>query len=90
MAPSSATKTAMSSAGSVVLAFSEMRWIGPGGSKKLLPTLKVYRGSLARRCALGPWPELVMAPLDPFPQNLVDTRLPTGTGRSEVAQHLWR
>jgi hypothetical protein len=44
VAPSSATKTAMSSAGSVELAFSEMRWVAPGGSKKLSPTLKVSTG----------------------------------------------
>jgi hypothetical protein len=38
-APSSATKTARSEAGSVVLAFSLMLWILPGGSKKDSPAL---------------------------------------------------
>ena len=32
-APSSATNTAISSAGSVALAFADTRWVAPGGSK---------------------------------------------------------
>src|SRR5260370_35079714 len=40
-APSSATNTAISSAGSVLLALAETRWVEPGGSKNDWPTLKV-------------------------------------------------
>ncbi len=43
-APSSATKTAISSAGSVLLALAEMRWIAPGGSKNDCPTPNVSSG----------------------------------------------
>ena len=43
-APSSATNTAISSAGSVLLALAETRWVAPGGSKKDWPTLKVSTG----------------------------------------------
>ncbi len=43
-APSSATNTAISSAGSVLLAFAETRCVAPGGSKNDCPTLKVSTG----------------------------------------------
>jgi hypothetical protein len=43
-APSSATKTAISSAGSVLLALAETRCIAPGGSKNDCPTSNVSRG----------------------------------------------
>ena len=43
-APSSATNTAISSAGSVLLALAETRWVAPGGSKNDWPTLKVSTG----------------------------------------------
>jgi hypothetical protein len=43
-APSSATNTAISSAGSVLLAFADTRWVAPGGSKNDWPTLKVSTG----------------------------------------------
>jgi hypothetical protein len=43
-APSSATKTAINSAGSVVLAFAETTWVEPGGSKNVCPTVNVSRG----------------------------------------------
>lgn len=45
-APSSATKIAISSAGSVVLALAETMCFVPGGSKKDWPTLKVSTGPL--------------------------------------------
>src|SRR5258708_23779018 len=40
-APSSATNTAISSAGSVLLALAETRCVAPGGSKNDCPTLNV-------------------------------------------------
>src|SRR3954471_10069903 len=43
-APSSATNTAINSAGSVVLALAETRWVEPGGSKKDWPTPNVSTG----------------------------------------------
>src|SRR5262249_32825853 len=43
-APSSATKIAISSAGSVLLALAETRCVEPGGSKKDWPTLNVSTG----------------------------------------------
>src|SRR5581483_10371161 len=43
-APSSATKTAISSAISVVLALAETAWIAPGGSKNDWPTSNVSSG----------------------------------------------
>ena len=43
-APSSATNTAISSAGSVLLALAETRCVAPGGSKNDCPTLNVSTG----------------------------------------------
>ena len=43
-APSSATNTAINSAGSVLLALAETRCVEPGGSKNDCPTLKVSTG----------------------------------------------
>ena len=43
-APSSATNTAISSAGSVLLALADTRWVVPGGSKNDCPTPKVSTG----------------------------------------------
>src|ERR1700730_12746042 len=43
-APSSATKTAINSAGSVVLAFAETTRVEPGGSKNVCPTVNVSSG----------------------------------------------
>ncbi len=43
-AASSATNTAISSAGSVLLALADTRWVAPGGSKNDWQTLKVSTG----------------------------------------------
>src|SRR6266705_175764 len=43
-APSSATNTAINSAGSMLLALADIRCVAPGGSKNDCPTLKVSTG----------------------------------------------
>src|SRR6266478_4563574 len=53
-APSSATNTAISSAGSVLLALAETRCVAPGGSKNDCPTLNVSTGPPANCERISP------------------------------------